>query len=79
MPLRFLTLALAALLAVPGPSPVAAAPSHYVFLDAPADNTYAWTVANWGAQYSDDDYLCSYSMSSTSPLTFYLSTICLPC
>lgn len=60
---RFLTLGLAAFFAVPGPSTVSAAPSHYVFLDALADSTYAWTVTNWIAQYSDDDALCSYSES----------------
>lgn len=60
---RFLTLGLAALFAMPGPSTVSAAPSHYVFLDALADSTYAWTVTNWIAQYSDDDALCSYSES----------------
>ncbi|CAK7200174.1 hypothetical protein SEUCBS139899_002865 [Sporothrix eucalyptigena] len=48
-------------LAIIAPTVVAAAPSHYVFLDKPADDTYAWTVTNWSAQYSEDDALCSYS------------------
>ncbi|KJR85101.1 uncharacterized protein SPSK_09857 [Sporothrix schenckii 1099-18] len=68
---RLVTLGLATLLALLGPSPVAAAPKHYVFLDAPADNTYAWTVTSWVARYSEDDALCSYSRSPPRNHTTY--------
>ncbi|KIH91159.1 hypothetical protein SPBR_02055 [Sporothrix brasiliensis 5110] len=66
---RFVTLGLATLLALLGPSPVAAAPKHYVFLDAPADNTYAWTVTSWVAGYSEDDALCSYNFNISGPFS----------
>lgn len=71
---QILTFGLAAtFFAASVPSPVSAAPArHYVFLDAPADDAYGWTVTNWQAQYSDDDALCSYSES----LYVVLTTAC---
>ncbi|KAL1893954.1 hypothetical protein Sste5346_006095 [Sporothrix stenoceras] len=65
---QLLSFGLAAAFFVSGPTPVSAAPArHYVFLDAPADDAYAWTVTNWQAQYSDDDALCSYNFNITGP------------